>query len=76
MAIFLRQRRDYSTTDAIRMFGLILIVGATLFLMSAGFDSKQVTGAIGLLGAIAGYILGKGDNAVRKGKNNGDDGTD
>ena len=29
--------------------------------MSAGFDAKQITGAIGLLGAIAGYILGKSE---------------
>ena len=38
--------------------------------MSAGFDAKQITGAIGLLGAIAGYILGKSEPTPRRGRDN------
>jgi hypothetical protein len=71
-SIFLRHRTDCSSADIIRLFGLILIVGSTLFLMSAGFDSKMVTGAIGLLGVIAGYILGKGENPASTPKDKND----
>ena len=66
----LRHQKVYSTSDVIRVLGLILIVGGTLFLMSAGFDAKQITGAIGLLGAIAGYILGKSEPTPRRGRDN------
>jgi hypothetical protein len=72
-AFLLRHQREYSTSDIVRVFGLILIIGGTLFLMSAGFEARQVTGAIGLLGAIAGYILGKSDSPRTSDTANGKD---
>lgn len=43
----------------LRMFGTILIVIAALFLVVAGYSDQQIAPVMGLLGTIAGYLLGK-----------------
>lgn len=43
----------------LKIFGTILIIVASVFLIVAGYSEKQVSPVIGLLGTIAGYILGK-----------------
>lgn len=43
----------------LRSFGTILIVIAAVFLIVAGYSEKQIAPVIGLLGTIAGYLLGK-----------------
>lgn len=43
----------------IRITALILIVTGTLFLVAAGYDANQIAPALGLLGSIAGYLLGQ-----------------
>lgn len=43
----------------LRPFGTILIVIGAVFLIVAGYSEKQIAPVIGLLGTIAGYILGK-----------------
>lgn len=43
----------------IRTFGTFLIVIAAVFLIVAGYSEKQIAPVIGLLGTIAGYLLGK-----------------
>ena len=45
----------------LRVFGTILILVATIFLIVAGYSSTQIAPAMGLLGTIAGYLLGKAD---------------
>ncbi|NTS77105.1 hypothetical protein HR060_09485 [Catenovulum sp. SM1970] len=42
-----------------KFFGTILIIAVASFLVVAGYDDKQIAPVIGLLGTIAGYLLGK-----------------
>ena len=66
----LRAGRD---SDAVlRVFGTILILVATIFLIVAGYSSTQIAPAMGLLGTIAGYLLGKGERkSTAKGASKG-----
>jgi hypothetical protein len=43
-----------------KAFGLTLILVTAMFLVLIGFDDKQLAPMIGLLGTLAGYILGTG----------------
>lgn len=43
----------------LRTFGTILIIVGALFLVVAGYSANQVAPVMGLLGTIAGYLLGK-----------------
>lgn len=51
--------KTLSSRDFIRLIAIILLVFASLFLISAGWDSKQTAPAFGILGTIAGYLLGQ-----------------
>ena len=48
--------------DAIKFILITLIVTSTLFLITAGYSNNQIAPAMGLLGTIAGYLLGKQKN--------------
>ena len=51
----------------IRLFALIIIVSGTLFLVAAGYNASEIAPSLGLLGSIAGYLLGRGaHNATSK----------
>lgn len=43
----------------LRSFGTVIIIIAAVFLIVAGYSEKQIAPVIGLLGTIAGYLLGK-----------------
>lgn len=43
----------------LRTFGILIIVFASVFLVIAGYSDTQITPVIGLLGTIAGYLLGR-----------------
>jgi hypothetical protein len=45
----------------IKLFGLIIIITACLFLIVAGFSKDQISPVIGLFGIIAGYLLGSSE---------------
>jgi hypothetical protein len=45
--------------NSIRMTGLTLVIIAGLFLITAGYSQDQIAPMVGLLGTIAGYLLGK-----------------
>lgn len=51
--------REVDLDDIMRLFVLVLIIGATLLLIVSGYSEKQIAGAMGLFGAIVGYLLGK-----------------
>jgi hypothetical protein len=38
---------------------ITLVIFSTLFLITAGFNSEQIAPAMGLLGTIVGYVLGR-----------------
>lgn len=44
----------------LRVFGTVLIITGALFLVVAGYTDQQVAPVMGLLGTLAGYLLGKG----------------
>jgi hypothetical protein len=46
-------------TDSTRIVGLTLVVVAGLFLITAGYSQDQIAPMVGLLGTVAGYLLGK-----------------
>lgn len=51
----------YSKTPelALRLFSTVLIITSAVFLVVAGYSSQQIAPAFGLLGTMAGYVLGK-----------------
>lgn len=48
-----------SADSILKSIGTILIIIAALFLIVAGYDDRQIAPVLGLLGTIAGYLLGK-----------------
>jgi uncharacterized membrane protein HdeD (DUF308 family) len=48
-----------SPEAVLRVFGTVLIITGALFLVVAGYDDKQMAPVMGLLGTLAGYLLGK-----------------
>lgn len=48
-----------------RMTGLTLIVTSSLVLVTAGYSTEQIGPVMGLLGTIAGYLLGSGGREAR-----------
>jgi hypothetical protein len=45
--------------EALRLYGVTLIVIGTLFIICAGFGNDQIAPALGLFGTLAGYLLGR-----------------
>jgi hypothetical protein len=52
-----------SAESVLRFFGTILIITTSVFLVVAGYSSNQIAPVTGLLGTLAGYLLGKGQSA-------------
>ena len=42
-----------------KLFIIVVVVGASLFLLTAGYSAEQITPIVGLLGTIVGYALGR-----------------
>lgn len=57
--IYLIRSRKISSEDAIKFVTITLIITSTLFLITAGYSNDQIAPAVGLLGTIAGYLLGR-----------------
>ncbi len=52
-------RKGINTEAVLRIFGTILIITVSVFLVVAGYTDIQIAPVMGLLGTIAGYLLGK-----------------
>lgn len=52
-------KRKIKEDNTVKFIIVTLIITATLFLITAGYDNNQIAPAMGLLGTIAGYLLGK-----------------
>jgi hypothetical protein len=59
---YLIATKRINTDYAIKFITVTLIVTSTLFLITAGYSNNQIAPAMGLLGTIAGYLLGKTNN--------------
>lgn len=44
--------------QGLRLLAITLIIGSSLFLVTAGYNNDQIAPIIGLLGTVAGYLLG------------------
>ena len=47
------------TDQVLRLFGMLTIIIMAVFLIVAGYGNEQIAPAIGLLGTVAGYLLGR-----------------
>ncbi len=63
LEIFLIKTRQISSEDTIKFIIITLIITSTLFLITAGYSNDQIASAVGLLGTIAGYLLGRIQNS-------------
>jgi len=50
--------RKSQTGDVLRLFTVPMVIVAAVFLVVTGFSNSQITPVIGLLGTLAGYVLG------------------
>lgn len=50
-------KRDAS--EILQLLAINLIVTGTLFLISAGYSAQEIAPGLGLLGTVAGYVLGR-----------------
>ena len=64
LALLVMRHRTPPPEDIIRLSAMILIVTGTLFLVTAGYSAEQIAPALGLLGAVAGYMLGRADRKL------------
>jgi hypothetical protein len=60
-------RKERPADVVLRTLGTLLIIVAAIFLVVAGYSDKQMAPVFGLLGTIAGYLLGKGTGESKGG---------
>lgn len=60
----LGKTKTFDGDQLIRLVCLIIIVTGTLVLVATGYDATQIAPALGILGTIAGYMLGKSANST------------
>lgn len=60
---FLSKSPNYSSSDMVNATGLIFIISGTIILVIMADTEQQLTAAMGILGAVAGYLFG----TMRKG---------
>jgi VIT1/CCC1 family predicted Fe2+/Mn2+ transporter len=51
-------KKGLNARSILRLFSVPLIIVSAIFLVVAGYGEKQISPVIGLLGTIAGYLLG------------------
>ena len=64
--IIVKSRTAWSPNSIIRMLGLTLILLMSVLLIAAGYSKDQTSPVMGLLGVIAGYLLGNNERATEK----------
>ena len=52
---------NWTPMSILRFNGLTLIIAGGLLLVTAGYSNQQIAPVMGLLGAVAGYLLGSRD---------------
>ena len=61
LEVILVFKQKIKEENILKFIIVTLIITATLFLIAAGYNNNQIAPAMGLLGTIAGYLLGKQD---------------
>ena len=59
IVLFKFRVKDMDADSLIRLFTLTLVIIASMYLIAAGWDNQQTAPAFGILGTVAGYLLGK-----------------
>ena len=59
--IYLIKVKNFGPEQSIKFVVVTLIIFSALFLITAGYSNDQIAPAMGLLGTVAGYLLGKID---------------
>jgi hypothetical protein len=59
LAAMTLRKQATSVDSMLRLFGTIMIITLAVFLVVAGYNDKQIAAPLGLLGTIAGYLLGR-----------------
>jgi len=76
LEIFLIKSRKISSDDTIKFVIITLIITSTLFLITAGYSNDQIAPAVGLLGTIAGYLLGRIQKTIKTDRGQKDENID
>ena len=58
-------KHDKEPTEILKAFGIPLIIIASVIVVLTGFSTAELSPIIGLLGTIAGYLLGRGEQELR-----------
>ncbi|PTR09979.1 hypothetical protein C8R32_10266 [Nitrosospira sp. Nsp5] len=61
VSTYLLQVAKVAATEVIRLVALLVIVTGVLFLVAAGYAVENIAPALGLLGTVAGYLLGRSE---------------
>ncbi|MEL6972338.1 MAG: hypothetical protein AAFO02_19385, partial [Bacteroidota bacterium] len=56
---FIINRREEPLSQSLKYLSVSLIIVGSLFLVTAGYGNSQIAPIIGLLGTVAGYLLGR-----------------
>lgn len=59
LEIYIVRLKNISSEETIKLVVITIIIVSTLFLITAGYSNDQIAPAVGLLGTIAGYLLGR-----------------
>jgi hypothetical protein len=51
--------RGIPASAVLRLFGMLTIIVMSVFLIVAGYNTEQVAPVVGLLGTLAGYLVGR-----------------
>ena len=54
-----KQGEGWDPQRSTQLLGITVIIVAGMFLITAGYSENQIASMMGLLGAIAGYLLGR-----------------
>ena len=57
--VYLFQKREETTYEAMKYISVTVIIIGGLFLVTAGYGNDQIAPIIGLMGTIAGYLMGR-----------------
>ena len=68
LEVILIWKRKISEDNTVKFIVVTLIITSMLFLITAGYDNNQIAPAMGLLGTIAGYLLGKQESEKKEEK--------
>jgi hypothetical protein len=61
----LKAKDSIGTSAFVKLAGLALVLAVGLSLIVVGYSQYQIASMMGLLGTIAGYLLGKGEGTRR-----------